>query len=95
MENYYMFPAIFDYAPDGISINFPDIQGCLSCAFTTEDALFMARDALKSRLYICKRDGEIIPEPSDLLALKKNLRENQIIVPIDIYMPKNKTRPAA
>lgn len=28
----YVFPAIFDYGDDGISIEFPDLPGCLPCA---------------------------------------------------------------
>ena len=26
-KDYYLFPAIFDYADDGISISFPDLPG--------------------------------------------------------------------
>ena len=37
MKDYYEFVAVFDYAKDGISITFPDLPGCLSCANTTDD----------------------------------------------------------
>jgi hypothetical protein len=35
MNDKYIFPAILTYADDGISIEFPDLPGCLPCAHTT------------------------------------------------------------
>ena len=32
MKDTYIFPAVFDFADDGISIEFPDLPGCLPCA---------------------------------------------------------------
>ena len=34
MRDRYIFPAVFNYAEDGISISFPDIEGCFSCSDT-------------------------------------------------------------
>ena len=31
----YVYPAIFPYSDDGISVEFPDLPGCLTCADTT------------------------------------------------------------
>ncbi len=31
----YIFNAVFTYDYDGISINFPDLPGCISCGFST------------------------------------------------------------
>jgi predicted RNase H-like HicB family nuclease len=36
--NFYAYPALFYYDDDGISIEFPDLPGCLSCAEDTEEA---------------------------------------------------------
>lgn len=87
MKKSYTFPAIFSYAPDGISIKFPDLPGCLSCADDTDEAVSMAADALGMRLYSDECDDSPIPEPSDILTLKGNLEPNQIAVPIRVYMP--------
>ena len=38
----YVYPAIFTYEDDGISVEFPDLPGCLTCADTTEEAIKMA-----------------------------------------------------
>ncbi len=82
MKDIYVFPAVFNYADDGISIKFPDLPGCLSCADNNEEALCMAADALEGRLYSDEQDGSFIPEPSDILKLKESLKPNQIVVPI-------------
>ena len=37
----YIYPAIFDYADDGISVEFPDLPGCLTFGDSEEEA-FMA-----------------------------------------------------
>ena len=39
------YPALFEVNSDGISISFPDIPGCLSCAFSKSQAFKMAKEA--------------------------------------------------
>lgn len=34
MKDTYIYPAVFDISNDGISIEFPDLPGCLPCADT-------------------------------------------------------------
>lgn len=41
------YPALFEINSYGISISFPDIPGCLSCAFTKRKARKMAKEALQ------------------------------------------------
>ena len=36
--NYYAYPAYLYYDEDGISVEFPDLPGCLPCCDTTEEA---------------------------------------------------------
>ena len=87
MKNVYTFPAIFDYADDGISISFPDLPGCLSCADDNDEAVYMATDALGMRLYSDECDGDLIPEPSDPVELQKTLTSGQVVTLIRVYMP--------
>ncbi len=70
----YIFPAVFDYADDGISISFPDLPGCFSCASTDEEALYMAKDAMRGWLLVSEEMGENIPLPTPLnnIATEKN-----------------------
>ena len=85
MKDHYMYPAVFHYASDGISVEFPDLPGCLTCGATTEDALYMAKDALSLHLYGIEQDGDDIPAPSELLGIA--LENNERIVMVEIFMP--------
>jgi predicted RNase H-like HicB family nuclease len=85
MRNTYTFPALFDYADDGISISFPDLPECLSCSETTEEALKDAEEVLGLCLYNREDDNEPIPEPTPLD--KVQCEPNQKTVLIKAWMP--------
>ena len=72
MKDKYRYPAIFEYAEDGINVSFPDLPGALTCGDTTEEALEMAKECLELYLYSLEEDGEPIPKPSEVQATKKN-----------------------
>jgi len=84
-QDRYIFPAILEYAEDGISIEFPDLPGCLPCGQSTEEALKNAREAMALHLYGMEEDGEDIPVPSDL----KNVHvvHGQVVVLVEAWMP--------
>lgn len=84
MKDKYVYPAIFTY-DDGINIEFPDIEGCFSCADSDEEALYMAEDVLGLCLLVLEEDGEKIPEPSNLKDIK--VEENQKTSLISVWMP--------
>ncbi len=81
----YIYPAVFHYADDGISVEFPDLPGCLSCGSTTEEAMYMAKEALSLHLYGMEEDNEEIPAPFDLTSI--NTEPNERIVLIEVFMP--------
>jgi len=85
MKDTYMFPAIFSYAADGISIAFPDLPGCLPCAGTTDEAAKNAREALGLHLWGMEKDGDAIPEPTPVHALK--LSDGEIPFLVEVFMP--------
>ena len=85
MKDKYIYPAIFYYDDDGISIEFPDLPGCVSCADTDEEALYMAEDVLGLWMEGLEADNEEIPEPSKLKDIK--VGENQKTVLISVWMP--------
>lgn len=85
MKDKYIYPAVFDYAEDGISIEFPDLPGCFSCADTDEEALLMAEEVLGLYMENLESDGETIPEPTVLKDLLVN--GNQKTVLISVWMP--------
>ncbi|MDR1700299.1 MAG: type II toxin-antitoxin system HicB family antitoxin [Lachnoclostridium sp.] len=80
----YIFPAIFDYAEDGISIEFPDLPGCLSCADSDAEALHNAKEALRGWLLVSEDGGDDIPEPTSLQDI--TLQSNQKAILVDVCL---------
>ena len=78
MKDFYIYPAIFTYAEDGISVGFPGLDGAFTCGETEEEALYMAKDCLELHLYGMEEDRERIPEPIKIRDIK--LEDNQSIV---------------
>jgi predicted RNase H-like HicB family nuclease len=86
----YIYPAIFHYADDGISIEFPDLPGCLSSADTDEEAAYNAKEVLALYLHVLEEDNEEIPTPTEFSKLK--LEANEIPVLIEVWMPYHRAR---
>lgn len=77
----YEFYAIFNYADDGISIDFPDLPGCISCGYSDDEALKMAKEALE--LYLDCMSEDEIPKARQITEIEiKNY--NQKIIPIKV-----------
>ena len=85
MKNYYAFPAFFYFDEDGISIEFPDLPGCLPCAQTQEEAFHNAKEALGLHLYGMERDHDTIPEPTPVNRLSPE--DGGIVVMVEVFMP--------
>lgn len=85
MKKRYEFIAVFNYADDGISIEFPDLPGCLPCANTTDEAIKYAKEAMGLHLYGMEQDGDEIPEPTPLENIP--LEKGDIPILIDVFMP--------
>ncbi|ABP67691.1 protein of unknown function UPF0150 [Caldicellulosiruptor saccharolyticus DSM 8903] len=81
----YVFPAIFTFDDDGITIEFPDLPGCISCADTLDEAVKNAKEVLGLYLWSMEKDNEQIPEPTPVNNLK--LEQNQIPMLIEVWMP--------
>ncbi len=84
MSDKYIYPAIFTYDDDGISVEFPDLPGCLTCGDTEDDAFLMAQDALQGYLAIMEEDEDAIPAPTPVHDLHP--AENQAVVLIRANM---------
>lgn len=85
MKDRYSFIAVFNVADDGISIEFPDLPGCLPCADNMEEALKNAREALGLHLWGMEQDGEEIPEPTSITDI--HCESNEVPAVIDVFMP--------
>lgn len=84
-KDIYIFPAILSFDEDGISVEFPDLPGCLTCGDSTEEAISRAKEALGLHLYGMEEDNDLIPEPTNIKNL--HLEYDQIPVLIDVVMP--------
>jgi predicted RNase H-like HicB family nuclease len=84
-KDHYIFPAIFDFADDGISISFPDLPGCFPCAHSIEKAIKNAKEAMALHLWAMERDDDPIPEPTPID--KIHLEPNQIPYLVEVLMP--------
>ena len=85
MTDTYLYPAIFVNGEHGISIWYPDLDGCISHGSDLESALKNARGVLSLHLWGMEQDGADIPEPSIHQSI--HLKENESMVMIDVYMP--------
>lgn len=84
-DDTYIYPSIFSFDDDGISVEFPDLEGCFTCGDTTKEAIKNAKEAMGLHLFGMEEDNEVIPEPTDIKDIK--LENNQTIVLIEVYMP--------
>ncbi|MCL2078852.1 MAG: type II toxin-antitoxin system HicB family antitoxin [Oscillospiraceae bacterium] len=85
MRDTYVYPAILIYTDKGISIEFPDLPGCLPCADTSEEAAKNAREAMGLHLWSMEQDGDVIPAPTSINELKYS--SGEILLLVEVFMP--------
>lgn len=87
LKDRYSYVAVFSYAEDGISIEFPDLPGCCPCADKndTDEALRNAKEALGLHIWGMEQDGEVLPAATPITEI--TLEDGQIPVLIDVFMP--------
>lgn len=68
----YVYPAIITKEDTGYSVNFPDINGCLTSGIDMADTLDAAADALCLMLYDMEERDEVIPKSSSINEIELN-----------------------
>lgn len=86
----YSFPAILFYDEDGISVEFPDLPGCLTCGGSTEEVFQNAKEAMGLHLYGMEQEGLAIPEPSAVNQIK--VPDGAVLAMVDVFMPSIRDR---
>ena len=81
----YSYIAVVSFDDDGISIEFPDLDGCFTCVDSEDEVPQMAREVLGLHLWSMEKDDEVIPDPSKLKDIK--LDENETSMFVDVFMP--------
>lgn len=84
-KDFAVYPAVFSFADDGITITFPDLPGCISCADNQEEAVYMAKDALGCWIAGNEELGNTIPAPSNVSDLR--IEQNQSACLVDVWLP--------
>ena len=84
LKERYIYPAIFNYDDNEISIVFPDL-GVATSGTDENDAFLSARELLGITMLGIEGDNEVIPKPTKLQDIKLNKGEK--ITLIDVYMP--------
>lgn len=84
LEDRYIYPAIFHFADDGISVEFPDLPGCFSYGDDELHAVSNAKEALELHIFGLEEDSESIPSPSHIRDI--TVKENETVVLIDVWM---------
>lgn len=84
MKEHFAFPAVFNEADDGISISFPDLPGCLSCADNWRDALKNAKSVLKLYLIGLMNDEEEIPKPSEFDNIERAKEDVLVLIEVNL-----------
>lgn len=85
MKDRYSFVALFSQDADGISISFPDLEGCYPCADTMDEAFKNAKEALGLHIFGMEQDREEIPTPTPISEI--TFEDGEIPVLIEIFMP--------
>lgn len=81
----YSYIAVISFDDDGISIDFPDLEGCFTCAENENEIFKTAKEVLGLHLWSMEQDEETIPEPSSIKNIK--LEENETSMLVEIFMP--------
>ena len=90
MKDTYIYAAILTYTNIGISIEFPDIPGCLPCAETTEEAIKNAKEALGLHLWGMEKDNDAIPDPTNVKDIKCG--KDKTLLLVEVFMPAVRAR---
>jgi predicted RNase H-like HicB family nuclease len=79
MNLVYTYPACFYPADDGITVDFPDLPGCVTSGNTMEEAIYMAEDAACGWIHSSLEDGKKLPPPSNYKNVKADEYENGFV----------------
>lgn len=79
-SEFYTFPAIFEYADDGINVRFVDLPEAHTCGHSDEEAVLNAEDVLAIVLYEREKAGKPLPKPTSISEIAHAAKER--VVPI-------------
>ena len=81
----YCYIAVISFDEDGISIDFPDLTGCFTCADNESEISKVAKEVLGLHLWSMEKDNEAIPEPTRIKDII--LDDNETTMLVEVFMP--------
>ena len=78
------YNSVFQYAEDGINVQFYDIYNALTCADTREEAILMAEDVLPLALDGERLDSLPAPTPKEKIPTRDD--EEVIAITVEMYV---------
>lgn len=91
MKENYTYPAVIDYNEEGfINITFPDFNNVCTCIQNNENYIMAAQDALMLAILDIEESGGRLPK--QMRTEEINIKENQKIVYINIWMPYHRAK---
>ena len=84
-QEQYIFPCVFIYTDDGISVYYPDLDGCVTFGIDEHQAFRNAKEALALHLYGMEQDNDPIPQPSRIKDIA--LDDNEQALLLEVSMP--------
>lgn len=84
----YVYPAILTFEEgQEIAVTFPDLPGCATSGTDEKDAISCGKEALGLHLWGMETDNDVIPTPSSIKDVQKELEDNECIAMIEVFMP--------
>ncbi|MGL5356236.1 MAG: type II toxin-antitoxin system HicB family antitoxin [Cetobacterium sp.] len=87
------YPVILTYEDDVIYAGVPDLEidNCATYGDTLDEAIQNIKEIIALYLVELEEEDKEFPENSDIKSLKCNLKENQELVYINLYLPYEKS----
>lgn len=73
-------------------VSFPDFPGCITAGSTLQEAREMAQEALQAHIDWMLEDGDLLPAPSTLDAIRAAGHQNDLFLDVSVRLPAQ-TRP--
>ncbi len=90
MKDTYAYIAVVSFDDDGISIDFPDLEGCFTCADNEDEIFKVSKELLGLHLWSMEKDNEPIPEPTSIKNI--HLEDNETTMLVEVFMPPVRAR---
>ena len=74
MQEKLLYPAVFLQEKHSITVTFPDLPGCISCAETFEEAYDMAKEAMELYLEDYLEDSLLLHHQNFTILKRKKMR---------------------